>query len=252
MKNISTLLRDRQFLADLLNGPCRPLVEEEFSPLEVVVSSGGKIRLSEKPRPVFRPFEASQIDEEGSRKMTAVYENLLPGGVPLLSKVVVVKGERTRYIVLTVIPDRQGPGCDVLEPMICDAISCLDLWEDCRVKTAAVVKNWYKGSTPDTDPTALVTAHIEWVNLYVGHEAPSPWSITNFYDLRSMEDYRCRKLVAVYDHEMEELAFLRRMVSSAPPAPPAPPAPATTVVSDMPQATAKLMVPATLMVPAKL
>ena len=189
MKNITLLLKNRQFLSDLLNGPCKPFFEEEPKPLEVAISKDGSIRLAEKPRTVFAPFDPSEIDEESSSRITAVYNNLLPAGMPLTSKVVVVKGERKRYIVVTVIPD-----CVGVEASIGNAISCLDLWEDSRVKARAWVK--------DADPSSLVAARIEWVNLYVGHDEQGSWC----YDLRRMEDPPCRKLVEVYDRRASSLA----------------------------------------------
>ena len=209
MRNIDLLLKDKQFLTDLLNGPCRPYRVDE-NPMEIIVTTDGRLQLN--PKLYFLPFEADQIDEEGSEKITAVYRNLLPEDVPLISRVVVVRGTRLRYIVVTVIPDTVIPDTVIpdtvipdtvipeygyQEDLICNAISCLDMWEESRVKSGITAKSWLKEPSPDID---LMPAHIEWCNLYVGAE-PVDWTLINFYDLRRMDDLTCRKL-------LEEMPYL--------------------------------------------
>ena len=64
LKNTIALLKDNQFFADLMNGPCKPMR-----------GSG----IAAEVKDAFIPVNPDWIDDEMSERLTEVYHGLIPG-----------------------------------------------------------------------------------------------------------------------------------------------------------------------------
>ena len=160
MKNFNELLKDKEFLTALLNGPCKPR-EQDFSPV--------------------RP---DWVDDDISAMTTQAFHKLLPDGVPYIPYILAEKNpdtmydgtcvdanaKRMRYFVVTVIPDTDYP-YDCSYPLIHQMWTfSLHCWEICRATLAACTKDMQVRIATDPVPPILNNAVIEWVSLYLGRE----------------------------------------------------------------------------------
>ena len=162
MNQISELLKDTQYLIDLLNGPCTPKTEEL----------------------PFVPVKREWIDTEASLAVTAAFQRLLPEDVPYLASVLVERNpdtlydgvcvnaneKRQRYIVVTVIPDSEYPynySYPLIHAMWMVELGC---WETVRATLAACRKEMQVRLAAEPVPPILNNARMEWVSLYLGRK----------------------------------------------------------------------------------
>ena len=170
-KHMMSLLQDRQYFADLLNGPCRPIS------LDSGEDEGGH-----GPDRAYIPIHPEWIDEERSRRITDVYHKLIPGEMPYRTMVCVVRNpdvqmggvtvdeshKRTRYIIVTIVPDLDFP-YNINFPLIQgNGIISLCAWEMTRATIAASEAYMKVNITNEPHPPILNNAVVEWVSLYVG------------------------------------------------------------------------------------
>ena len=222
MNQTIALLKDNQFFAGLLNGPCKP------------VRDGHDNRTVEaaEERP-FIPINPDWIDEEMSERLTKVYHSMVPDETPFVSIVRVVRNpdtimngiavddgrKRTRYIVVTVVQEAEYP-YDMNFPLIqIMGIVSLSAWETTRSSIAASEAFAKVMITEQPVPPILNNATVEWVSLYVGREnftgptnlrtmtaisdrPPDDLDIdTHLYILRSMKDPLAQRLVEASDQD---------------------------------------------------
>ncbi len=162
MDNIERLILDRDYLVELLNGPCSPATEEH---------------------PCF-PIRREWIDEEASLKATSAFSCLLPGGMPYLHYVLAERNpdtlfngtsvdseeKRMRYFIITVIPDTDYP-FDVNLPLFHQMrVTGLRCWELTRAVLASCREDIVAVLTSTPRPPILNCARLEWVSLYLGIE----------------------------------------------------------------------------------
>ena len=162
MKNITELLKDKEFVAGLLNGPCQP-------------------RSSEKD---FTPITSDWIENEASEIVTAAFKRLLPKGLPYTNYVVVERNpdticdgtavdenkKRTRYFLITIITDTDTPynySFPLIHQMSTFSLAC---WEMARAVLAANSLNFMIKIDNYPKPPILNNAIINWVTLYLGRK----------------------------------------------------------------------------------
>ena len=234
MKNTIELLKDNQFFADLLNGPCKPISKPVGEPMgeppqeakertETVTKT-----VTETP---FKPINPGWIDDELSEHITKVYHSLLPGSMPYDTIVRVVRNpdvlmngvavddesKRTRYIVVTVLRDYDFPYSENFPLIQVMGIVCLNAWELSRSAIAASEKFAEVLRTKHPVPPFLNNAYSEWVCLYVGTEgfkgrknlrsmifvdedtSDDLEFETHLYDMRRIDDPLAQKLVEAAD-----------------------------------------------------
>lgn len=209
MSNISELIKDNEFLVELLNGPCPPKGKDED----------------------ITPINPEWIDEEASSVATEAFRKLLPDGIPYLTRILaernpdtICKGtavdaneKRTRYFVVTLIPDTDHP-YNYSYPLIHVLWSVsLDCWEIIRAVLASSVKDIRVMIAEQPVPPILNNARIYWSSLYIG-SAPyvgiqrlsEQWmnadeydgveGDVHLYDIRKMEQTSLlQKLIDAYD-----------------------------------------------------
>ena len=162
MKRIDELLKNRDYLAELLNGPC------------AFARDNNNISLA--------PVNAEWIDLDASDIVTLVYHKILPE-MPYLTYVIVERNPDTlymgtcvdapeklmRYYLITLIPDTEYP-YDVNFPLITmSGVSSLISWEMVRAVLAAS-EQWMKVVIDEPRPPILNRAYINWVSLYLGRK----------------------------------------------------------------------------------
>lgn len=162
MKHITELLKDKNFLVDLLNGSCAP---------KDLKNEGA-------------PINPAWIDAEASVTVTEAFHNLLPRGIPYLNTIIVERNpdtlyegtcvdaneKRLRYIVVSVIPDTEFP-FDYSYPLIHELwVVGLHCWELTRATLAACTKQMQVLLAKNPVPPILNNARLEWVSLYLGRE----------------------------------------------------------------------------------
>ena len=162
MNSIDRLIMDRDYLTELLNGPCAPCAEEH----------------------AYIPIRREWIDEEGSIAVTAALNRLLPDGIPYLDYVLVERNpdttcngtcvdsleKRLRYSVITIVPDTDHP-YDVNLPLFHQMrIIALHCWEIIRSVLAANREFARVLLANNPKPPILNDARIEWVTLYLGRK----------------------------------------------------------------------------------
>ena len=218
MLNMDILLRNPQYLADLLNGPCKPkplfgtttfaggavstapgyiedsagiITASEPVPMKVTIMADGRIRLGRKDSPV-KPvtpelfIAPESIDLEASSYLTAVYNSLLPSPVSFFIRAVAVPQCHILMIIAFASVD---------EHLLENYIRRLTWWE---------AGNSMMCETSLCPPAGSQRVESLVVGLYLGNGI-APYG---FYSLRHMNDLAARKLVAVYDQDLEEAAIL--------------------------------------------
>ncbi len=214
MNKISDLLKDKQFLVDLLNGPCPPKHE------------GGD----------FDPINPDWIDTVASETATEAFHRLLPKGMPYSTIVLAERNpdticngscvdaneKRMRYFVVSVIPDAVYP-YNYSFPLIHMLWTVsLDCWETIRAMLFACEENMRTVIVSEPVPPILNNARLYWASLYVG-KAPyagirklsEQWANadefdgfegdTHLYKVREMEtDPLVQRLIDAYDADYPE------------------------------------------------
>lgn len=221
LKNTIALLKDNQYFADLMNGPCRPTRGKGHSAQAEATEA----------QESFIPVNPDWIDEEMSERLTKVYHGLVPGEMPFNTLIRVVRNpdvlmngvavddgsKRTRYIVVTIVWDTEYP-YDMNFPLIQSmGIVSLGAWELTRSAIAASEEFAKVLITDHPVPPILNNAIIEWVSLYVGKKGfTGPTNLketaimkedslddldtdTNLYDLRSIDDPLVKRLLEAVD-----------------------------------------------------
>lgn len=171
--HIKKLLQDRQYFADLLNGPCKP----------ISFDSGGD-KGDYGPDGKYIPINPEWIDDERSNRITDVYHNLMPREMPYPTMVRVVRNpdvqmggvsvdenhKRTRYIIVTIVPDLDYP-YNINFPLIqSHGVISLSMWEMTRATIAASEAFMQVEITDKLRPPILNNAVIEWVSFYIGEK----------------------------------------------------------------------------------
>ena len=207
MKHITELLRDKAYIAGLLNGPCTP---------------GDLERADIHVNPEW-------IDSDASAAVTEAFHRQLPGGIPYLTEVIVERNpdtmyggacvdaneKRQRYIVVSVIPDTDYP-FDYSYPLIHQMwMQGLYCWELIRATIAACTKEMQVLLSRNPVPPILNNAHLEWVSLYLGR---TPYRgitmLSEQWD--KAEDFDgCEADVHLYKvREMERIPLLQRLIEA--------------------------------------
>lgn len=221
MNNIDKLIKDTDYIVELLNGPCKPSGEESIS----------------------APVNREWIDEEASGTVTAAINRLLPEGIPYMNYVIVERNpdtghngtsvdsneKRLRYFVVTVIPDTKFPYDRNYALFNMLRIVSLDCWELMRAILAASREYMGVGITVDPKPPILNSARIEWVSLYLGRKPynghtrlSEQWIRVEEYDgfesdvhlfkLRELpEDPLIRRMIGAYDADHPETPLEKEM-----------------------------------------
>ena len=157
---IEELLKDSDFITELLIGPCVPSDEEV------------------KAAPVNREW----IRDDLSDYVTNVFQKLMPDEVPYISRVLVERnpdtlhdgavvdenGKRMRYIIVTVIPDTDFPfnySYPLINLMWTVSLTC---WETIRATISASRKYFRIFLADHPEPPILNNARVNWVSLYLG------------------------------------------------------------------------------------
>ena len=214
MNTIGKLFADMDYVASLLNGPCRPCCGQHHC----------------------EPIRREWIDETASREVTEALGRLLPGGIPYMCRVIVEKNpdmnyggvcvdsneKRQRYFMVTVIPDTVFPynsNYPLIHSMRSVALHC---WEVIRATLAACTKDMLVLISKAPEPPILNNARIEWVSLYLGRKPytglarlSKQWKDPAEYDgheddvclykLREMDpDPLLQRLIEAYDSEYPE------------------------------------------------
>ena len=172
MEKIISLLKDNNYLADLLNGPCKP--EDDF-----------------------KPINPEWIDDTLSDQVTEAYHRMLPDDLPFNSIVRAVKhpnsglviedgSMRTRYIIVTVLKDIKYPFNKNFPIIHALGVVSLSTWEMARA-VAAVNREGTEVRIVDTALRRFLNfANPEWVTLYLGEEEYA--GITSMKDLCFTDD----------------------------------------------------------------
>ena len=162
MNSIDRLIMDRDYLTELLNGPCAPGTEEH----------------------VYIPIRREWIDEKATQTVSQALNRLLPDGIPYANYALVesnpdttlngacvdVLEKRLRYLIITVIPDTDHP-YDMNLPLFHQMrIIALHCWEIIRSVLAANREFARVLIAKDPRPPILNNARIEWVTLYLGRK----------------------------------------------------------------------------------
>lgn len=178
----------------------------------------------------FAPVRPEWIDRETSEAITDVYHHLIPEDLPYLTYVIVERNpdtewngtcvddndKRTRYFLLTIVPDTEYP-YDLNLPMIVySSVAALTCWENIRAILAAS-HEWIRVRVANKPiPPILNNGWIHWGTLYLGRkefsgvttmreqwtegEKPSITLDPHFYNVRRMDDVPVlRELIAAYD-----------------------------------------------------
>lgn len=160
MNRLTELLRDSRFIAELFNGPCVP----------------------RSPDGEYAPLNAEWIDEAASDAVTEAFSRLMPEGMPYLTRIVVEKNpdtlhggacvdenaKRTRYFVLTAIPETEYP-FDLSFPLIQQMrLICLIAWETVRAALTAARADLRVVLANEPEPPILNNARLEWASVYLG------------------------------------------------------------------------------------
>ena len=158
--NTIELLKDKSFVAELLNGPCT--FKDE--------------------RTEYVPINPEWIDMDLSESITEAFHKLLPSGIPYLTYILVERNpdtmydgtcvddddKRLRYFVICVIPDTEYP-YDCSFPLIHQMwVLSLHCWEIIRATLAACTKEMQVRIANNPIPPILNNARIEWASLYLG------------------------------------------------------------------------------------
>ena len=225
LKNTIALLKDNQYFADLMNGPCRPTRGKAHSAQTEETEA----------QDAYIPVNPDWIDEEMSERLTKVYHGLIPGEMPFDTLIQVVRNsdvlmngvavddgsKRTRYIVVTVVRDTGYP-YDMNFPLIQSmGIVSLGAWELTRSAIAASEEFAKVLITDHPVPPILNNAFPEWVSLYVGSDGfKGPKNLrsmaivdentsddlemdTHLYEMRSIDDPLARRLLEAVDEDMK-------------------------------------------------
>ena len=162
MNKITELMKDKDYIAALLNGPC-PSKDDKHD---------------------WAPINLDWIDAEASETVTEAFHRLLPDGIPYLNYVIVERNpdamyentcvddndKRMRYFVISVIPDSEYP-FDYSFPLIHTMWTVgLHCWELTRATLAACTKDMRVLIAKHPVPPILNNARIEWVSLYLGRK----------------------------------------------------------------------------------
>ena len=214
MNKITELMKDKDYIAALLNGPC-PGRDDKHD---------------------CTPINPDWIDMEESATVTEAFHRLLPEGIPYLTYVVVERNpdtlyggtcvddnkKRVRYFVLSVIPDTDYP-YDYSFPLIHTMwMVGLHCWEMTRATLAACTKQMQVLIANNPVLPILNNALLEWVSLYLGRkpyrgfsrlseqwENPDDFdgyeADVHLYRVREMEtDTLLQRLIAAYDSDYPE------------------------------------------------
>ena len=204
---LNELIKDKDFIAELLNGPCIP---------------------KDKTRSI-APLNLEWIDDKVSDTVTESFQRLIPQDMPYISYVIAEcnpdtiqegacvndEGKRRRYFVVTIIPDSEFPynfSFPLIHYMRTIGLAC---WEIIRATLYACTKDMRVLLANDPKPPILNNAIIEWVSLYLGRkpyegisELSQQWLNANEYDGNNMDIhlYKVR--------EMERDALLQRLIDA--------------------------------------
>jgi len=220
MKKTTSLLKDNQFFADLINGPCKPVSE-----------GAGSEELKS-----FIPVNPDWVDDELSERLTCVYRGLIPREMPFETLVRVVKNpdvlmngiavddssKRTRYIVVTIVRDMGYPYEENYPLIHSMGIVSLGTWEMARAAITASEEFAKIVITEVPVSPILNNAHPEWVSLYVGRKGfKGPKNLrsmaiidkktsddfeldTHLYDLHSIDDPLVQRLLEAVDEDEKD------------------------------------------------
>ena len=162
MNHMTALLKDKDYIVDLLNGPCMPSNEKREH----------------------TPINPDWVDMEASASVTEAFHNLLPKGIPYQTYIIVERNldtlyggtcvdaneKRLRYFVISVIPDTEFP-FDCSYPLIHTMwMVSLHCWELIRAALGACTKEMQVLLAKNPVPPILNNARLEWVSLYLGRE----------------------------------------------------------------------------------
>ncbi len=204
---IMELLKDKTYVTELLNGPCRPnAVDHDFAPIH-----------------------PDWIDEEASERATEAFHRLLPEGIPYLTYILAERNpdtmfegtcvdadeKRMRYFVITVIPDTDYP-YDYSFPLIHQAWTVsLHCWELIRATLAACTKEMRVLIASNPVPPILNNAVLEWVSLYLGRKPYRGISRLSEQWAEAEDFDGCEVDVHLYKvREMEQSDLLQRLIDA--------------------------------------
>lgn len=207
---ISDLMKDKGFVAELLNGPLGPSsTEKEFAPVN-----------------------PDWIDAASSEGVTDAFHGLLPPNLPYLTYIIVERNpntimegtavedndNRTRYFLVVILPDTEYP-YNVNFPLITlMSITGLYAWEMVRA-TLAASEQWCRVVlAEDAKPPILNCAKVFWTSLFLGRkpysglrtlseqwikeEKPGEEVDTHLHIVREAEESEIRaKLLSAYDED---------------------------------------------------
>ena len=163
MNHLTALLTDKDYIVDLLNGPCMPSNEKQEHNM---------------------PINPDWVDMEASTSVTEAFHSLLPKGIPYQTYIIVERNpdtlyggtcvdaneKRLRYFVISVIPDTEFP-FDYSYPLIHTMwMVSLHCWELIRAALGACTKEMQVLLAKNPVPPILNNARLEWVSLYLGRE----------------------------------------------------------------------------------
>lgn len=158
--HIEELLKDSDFLTELLNGPCSPSDEEVTA----------------------APITREWIRDDLSDYVSGVFQKLMPEDVPYIFRVLVERNpdtqhdgavvddndKRMRYFIVTVIPDTDFPynySYPLINLMWTANLTC---WETIRATINASRRYFRIFLADHPEPPILNNARVNWVSLYMG------------------------------------------------------------------------------------
>ena len=205
--NISERMKDKAYVADLLNGPCVP---------------------RDKSRDC-APLNPDWIDEETSTVATEAFHRLLPDGIPYLTYIIAERNpdtmygsicvddnaKRMRYFVVAIIPDTEHP-YDYSFPLIHQMWTVsLHCWELIRATLAAATSDMRVMLANNPIPPILNNARIEWVSLYLGKQPYRGISKLSEQWTEAEDFDGCENDVHLYKvREMEANPLLQRLIDA--------------------------------------
>lgn len=162
MNSIQALLSNKEFVVDLLNGPCP----------------------SKNDKSDYTPINPDWINEEASAAVTDAFHKLLPGKFPFITGIIVemnpdticdgacvdANEKRLRYFIITVIPDSKFPynfSYPLIHEMWTVSLHC---WEIIRATLAACTEEMRVVLANNPIPPILNNARLEWISLYLGRQ----------------------------------------------------------------------------------
>lgn len=163
MNHLTAILNDKDYIVDLLNGPCMPSNEKQEHNM---------------------PINPDWVDMEASASVTEAFHTLLPKGIPYQTYIIVERNpdtlyggtcvdaneKRLRYFVISVIPDTEFP-FDYSYPLIHTMwMVSLHCWELIRAALGACTKEMQVLLAKNPVPPILNNARLEWVSLYLGRK----------------------------------------------------------------------------------